>query len=294
MLIRMAMVLLVTLAGQAFGQTMVDLRTQSKSVDFSNLPSTRPTTVGTSLPATCQTGQLYFNSAATPGANLYGCSAANVWSELSGGSSSSIGTTVTSGGSATMASQLGDFGASLNSSNPNSLAIGLSCSNATPCNARLGNTVFSFKNAGTVTATASTSGLVYIYIDNAGNLTAGSTVALSCSVCIAISGVTSFPSDALPLYRWSVTNGNFDPNGGNDFRAMLATKNLVAGTGVLISESSGTSTVSLDPSLVSLHVLTPPASSNAACSSGQFSYNTTYYYICVANNTWMRLSLSSF
>ena len=292
MLNRIALVLLFMLAGQAFGQTTVDLRTQSKSVDFSNLPGTRPTTVGTALPANCQTGQLYFNSAASPGANLYGCSSTNVWSPLGSGSGS--GTTATAGG-ATMMSQLNDFGATLSATATNSLTIGQSCSSATPCNARLGNTVFSFQHAGTVTATGSTaSGLVYIYIDNAGTLTAGSTIALTCSVCTAPSGISAFPSDSIPLYRWSVTNGNFDPNGGTDFRSTYSTKNLVAGTGVLISDSSGTSTVSMDPSLVSMHVLTPPTSSSTSCSSGQFSYDTTYYYVCVANNTWMRAALSSF
>src|SRR3954466_11745456 len=97
--------LALTLAGSAFGQTLVDLRTQSKSIDFSALPSTRPVQVGTALPATCQVGQLFFKADAAAGANLYGCSATNVWSVQSAGSSE--GGSGSSG--ASMASQLGDL-----------------------------------------------------------------------------------------------------------------------------------------------------------------------------------------
>src|SRR3954464_10069466 len=83
--------LALTLASSAFGQTLVDLRTQSKSIDFSALPSTRPVQVGTALPTTCQVGQLFFKSDAAAGANLYGCSATNVWSVQSAGNGSGSG-----------------------------------------------------------------------------------------------------------------------------------------------------------------------------------------------------------
>lgn len=71
----------------AFGQTTINLVNQSHSPDFSTFPFTRPTTVGTSLPSTCQVGQLYFDSAAMSGKNLYGCTATNVWTQLGGSSS---------------------------------------------------------------------------------------------------------------------------------------------------------------------------------------------------------------
>jgi hypothetical protein len=289
MLNRLAIVLLFTLAGQAFGQTMVDLRTQSKSVDFSTQPSTKPAVVGTALPGTCQTGQLFFNSAASPGANLFGCTAANTWTLMSsaGSGSGSSG----SGSGASMASQLGDFATTLSNG---ALTIGAGCSNTTPCNVRIGNTTYSFKFPGTVSVTGSNSGLVFLYIDGGGNLTAGSVASLNCSGCTYAAGVTAFPSNSIPLYTWSSTGGAFDATGGTDFRAMISTKNLLGGSGIIVSENAGTSTVAIDPSLVSLHVITPPSSSTAACSAGQFSYNTSFYYICVATNTWMRLPLQSF
>lgn len=293
MFTRLAMVLLFTVAGQAFGQTMVDLRTQSKNVDFSSQPSTRPTVVGTTLPSTCQTGQLFFNSTATAGSNLFGCTASNTWTLMSSGSSSSTGSSGsgTSGSGISMAAQLGDFATALSNG---TLTIGAGCSSTTPCNARIGNTTYSFKFPGTVSISGSASGLVFIYIDGGGNLTAGSVATLTCTGCTYAPGVTAFPSNSIPLYTWTSTGGAFDASGATDFRAVYSAKNLLGGSGVIISENAGTSTVAIDPSLVGLHVLTPPSSSSAACSAGQFSYNTTYYYICVATNTWMRLALQSF
>ena len=66
-------------------QTQVDLRTQSKTVDFTAAPETRPVKTGTALPATCTTGDMYFLTTAVAGANLYGCVAVNTWSLQSGG-----------------------------------------------------------------------------------------------------------------------------------------------------------------------------------------------------------------
>ena len=62
------------------GQTKVDLRTQGKSVDFSNATATKPARVGSSLPSTCGQGEFFFLTTAPAGQNVYGCSAANIWS----------------------------------------------------------------------------------------------------------------------------------------------------------------------------------------------------------------------
>jgi hypothetical protein len=90
--------LLLLLSGRPmlFAQTAVDLRTQSKSVDFSNASSTKPSQAGSALPSTCSVGATYFNLAAPAGQNLYGCTAANTWSLL-GSNLSFAGGTVNSG-----------------------------------------------------------------------------------------------------------------------------------------------------------------------------------------------------
>ena len=277
------------LVGQAFGQTTpittVNLQTQGRNPDFSSFPFTRPVTVGTSLPSTCQVGQLFFNSAATAGINLYACTATNVWS-LEAGNSGGSG----SGSGASMAAQLGDFGATLSSG---TLTIGSGCSASTPCNVRVGNTVYSFKSSATVSASGSTSGLVFIYIDSSGNLTAGSVASLTCTGCLYVSGITAFPAGSIPLFNWTVTGGNLTAGSGVDFRAFLSTKAIASGPGILVAENSGISTISLDPSVTSTYVSTPPTTSSSACSTGQFSVDSNYYYVCSATNVWKRIAWGS-
>ena len=64
----------------SFGQTKVDVKTQTKSVDFSGATATKPAQMGTVLPSTCSQGQFFFLTTAPAGQNVFGCSAANVWS----------------------------------------------------------------------------------------------------------------------------------------------------------------------------------------------------------------------
>jgi hypothetical protein len=68
------------------GQTLVNLGTQGRNIDFSNAAETRPTKVGTSLPSTCSTGDLFFNTSGTAGQNLFGCASPNTWALIGQGS----------------------------------------------------------------------------------------------------------------------------------------------------------------------------------------------------------------
>jgi hypothetical protein len=70
---------MVASAISGFAQTKVDLRTQSKSVDFSSASLTKTVRTGTSLPSTCSTSELFYLTSATPGYNLYYCTVANIW-----------------------------------------------------------------------------------------------------------------------------------------------------------------------------------------------------------------------
>ncbi len=149
---------------------------------------------------------------------------------------------VTSSGAigAGMASQLGDLGLVLTS--PTALTAGLNCSNATPCNVRLGSTVYSLTNSSTITLSAG-SGTLYLYMDPSGALAAGHNLTLACfGVCGAVGGVTAFPPGSLPLFTWTATNGLWDTNGGSDKRAFLSTRNLGSGTGI-VALDTGTQTV---------------------------------------------------
>lgn len=73
------------LAAGMRGQTQIDLRTQSKSVDFSGAQSTRPVKLGSVLPSACTAGELFFKSDAVSGRNLYGCVESDTWMPLAGG-----------------------------------------------------------------------------------------------------------------------------------------------------------------------------------------------------------------
>jgi hypothetical protein len=72
-------------------QTSVDLRTQSKSVDFSAASSTKPMQTGSTLPASCAVGQFFFLTTAPPGSNVYACDPANTWTLEGSGSSLAAG-----------------------------------------------------------------------------------------------------------------------------------------------------------------------------------------------------------
>jgi len=236
---RKIVLLAAVCAGCAWGQTTIDLRTQTKDVDFSTAGSTRPFVTGTGLPGTCAVGDMFYVTSALAGANLFGCTSTNVWTIESGGGSGGSG-----GTGASSASQLTDFQAVRNSST--NLVIGSSCQTTSPCNARLGGVAYSFTTSASVNVSTG-SGTLYVYVSNSGALTVGNNVGAACaSGCITASGITAFPADAIPLSTWTVTNGTLDLTGGTDYRAFLSTKDIIAGTGLVSTLSGGTSILSID------------------------------------------------
>jgi hypothetical protein len=82
----------------ANSQTLVDLRTQSKSVDFTAANTTKPIKTGTVLPATCGTGEAFFQTNAPAGSNLYLCTSQNSWT-LQGGGGGGSGLSIAVNGS---------------------------------------------------------------------------------------------------------------------------------------------------------------------------------------------------
>ena len=189
----------------ACGQTQIDLQAQGKNVDFSGSPTTRPLKSGVALPANCSVGDMFFLTSATAGANLYGCAATNSWTLQGNGSGG--------GSSVQNASQLTDLAAS--SSSSTTLLIGATCALATPCNVRLGSVTFAFTGSSSATISGGT-GTAFIYIDSSGNLTVGHNLTVVCnSGCVAVTGVTAFPSDSVPLFTWTATNGTWDTAGGS-------------------------------------------------------------------------------
>ncbi len=65
-------------------QTLVDLRTQSKSVDFTAASTTKPMKTGPILPAACGLGEAFFDTNAPAGSNFYLCTSQNSWTLQTG------------------------------------------------------------------------------------------------------------------------------------------------------------------------------------------------------------------
>jgi hypothetical protein len=117
---------------------------------------------------------------------------------------------------------------------------------------------------------------------------------VSCnSACSAQSGVTAFPTDAIPLFSWSASGGAWAANGGTDQRAFLSSKSIAAGLGIVTTEISGKTQVSADTSVIGLRTSAPPTSTTA-CAAGSWATDGSYFYLCTATNVWARAALSTF
>ena len=125
--------------------------------------------------------------------------------------------------------------------------IGSNCSLSSPCEYRIGSVVYSAGAPATLDVSSS-SGLVYLYIDPSGLLTAGESAtgnpALTCTGCQVLGGITQFPAYSIPLCTWNITNGTFDST-GTDSRAVLAGGTVIAaGSNVAITQARGASAIS--------------------------------------------------
>lgn len=280
-------VLLLAAAIAASAQTQVDLRTQSRNVDFSSASKTKPVRTGTSVPLTCSQGEMYFKTDAIPGQNLQMCTGTNTWTAILGSGGGS-GTT----SAATATADLLDFKVAQLSGTI--LSVGESCSVDLPCVARFGNRSTSIVSGATITLAGSSTGVAFVYITPAGNLEVGHNLAsVTCSAgCIVQSGVTSFPADSLPVATWTATNGAWNSSGGTDFRGYFSTKNIAAGVGLLATDVNGLMTVSADGTVLGMRVAAP-ATATDACSQGSWAADSDFYYVCVSTNTWRRAATSA-
>ncbi|HEX3876703.1 MAG TPA: hypothetical protein VHW24_06945 [Bryobacteraceae bacterium] len=71
--------------------TVTGSKTMQGSWDASGAAATKPAKSGSSLPATCSTGEFFFNTSSAAGQNLYLCAAANTWTQVSSGVTSIYG-----------------------------------------------------------------------------------------------------------------------------------------------------------------------------------------------------------
>jgi hypothetical protein len=164
------------------------------------------------------------------------------------------------------------LGVSLTS--PTVLTIGAGCSAAAPCNVRFGSTVWSIQRPATATIGSGT-GMAYVWVDQTGTVTVGHSLSVTCSTgCQAQTGITSFPTDVIPIATWTATSGTWDAQGGTDRRSWLSTNVLSAGQGIMVIDAGGTSTVAVDATVVPTYlkgsaILDFPAIPSGACAAEQ-------------------------
>jgi hypothetical protein len=207
----------------AWGQTQIHLQTQSRAVDFSGAPSTKPAQTGSLLPAACSPGAVFVLMTNAPGENLYVCTSSNNWSLQSTGGATPNVLTVAANGTA--------------------LNIGPGCSGLAPCNVRVGQTIFSFQNGMTATISGG-SGQAYVYVSSSGILTAGHSLSVTCSGgCVSQTGINAFPADSYPVAVWTATNGVWNAT-GTDARAVLGRDLVTVGTGLTSSSAGGSTAIS--------------------------------------------------
>ena len=154
-------------------------------------------------------------------------------------------------------------------SSPTVLTLGASCSAATPCNVRFGNTVQSIQTPSTATVAGGT-GTAFIYVDQNGVLTVGHSMTVNCSVgCQSEPGITTFPYDVIPIATWGAVNGVWNQQ-GNDWRSWLSTQIINAGQGIVVVEAGTATTIAVDTALVPTYLkghatLAFPSIQNGAC-----------------------------
>jgi hypothetical protein len=210
-------------------------------------------------------GQLFYKTNSLAGNNLFGCTSTNIWTVL-GSALPAIGT------------QLGDFQTTV--SGNTTLSVGVGCSFLTPCNARFVETTSSFASPATITASAGT-GTARIYIDGSTTPPAlhvrASGLTLGCSGmnCTTDTG-TAFPSNSIPLYTWTATNGIWDPTGGQDFRAILSNYQVSAGAGLVITQTGGAASFAVDSAVVPTFLTATATIAFSAIATGACSADQTF------------------
>jgi len=261
--------LLALAAVNSSSQTKVDLRTQGKSVDFSAAASTKSFQSGTSLPGVCAVGATFFKTNAQAGANFYGCTSANTWTTQ--GTSSGLPYILDSADTSVPNAQLGVAGPGIIIShspftisfNSNVLA-GVYPSLAGP------NT-FTAGGRNTFHSSATTEG-----------------------IRIVGAAIPSAPAGGALFVTLAGQQGHFDGSNvqihptvagsGTTAPAAPISGNCVAwGDGFTETDGGGPCAIRVNA----------PASAGSSCTVGQYAATSAFFYVCVANNTWVRAALST-
>lgn len=219
-----------------WGQTVIDLKTQSKAVDFTGAAYTRPVKTGVVLPGTCVIGDLFFKTDAAPGSNVYACVSPSTW--------------VPPSGEFNAASALTEFKPVINGS-----GLVVTCP---VCSYRIGQKVFVLAGDKSVSGLTGTgaAATVYVYLDPTGVPKFGfDGIVVTGATLTGLTGqtgITQMPAEAIPVAVCTVASNQF--TGCADARTVYNREILSAGTGVLVLENptTGYTTVAVNPAVVGL------------------------------------------
>lgn len=227
----------------SFAQTEVDLRTQSKNVDFSGAASTKPSQTGTVVPGTCSPGQTFFLLSATAGQNLLLCTSANTWTTLTG----------TGGGGGSPALPFATMATTTMVSIVNGPAAVYGC-----------NGVNNLVGSGTTTVSPATGTstevlLIGISCSSSHLVLIAPTNTFTCTPagflsCDTVTGA-SLTDGMIPLASIVMSTdgaGSFTFGSPTDLRALIQDDPLTAGTGMVYSKAGSTRSVAVDSTAVPL------------------------------------------
>lgn len=222
---RKQLILASALLLPALGQTRLDIGRQARDIDFSSANLVRPFRTGTTIPTSCVDGEMFFKTLAPAGSNVYGCTATNTWTLQGAGSTTPFQPART---------------------DANTLLIGTDCSVNSPCNIRIGATTYTFATPAAVTV-SSGSGMVHIYVNSSGVITAGISIqgspTLTCSACDIVTQITQFPSDSIPIAVWGATSGAWEVSGTDERAVLSGGRTFVAGSNIIITEAGNLVTI---------------------------------------------------
>lgn len=256
--------------------TRVSICTQTGASSYAWNPVSHK--VGTTAPATCVTGEVFFDSDATAGSNWLGCTSANTWTQLGGsgggGTAATRAESETGTNNTAMTTPLAatysvaSAGACglVSESSDTTIRIFPGATTAHPCIAQVGNVTRRFTASATVVLGASSVSVngskAYFYVKPNGTIYAGLPAAFT-QANITSSGVTEETASDFPTGvhkigtwlagttddQWDSTGG--DGNGGENYISLRTKSSLLAGTGVTVTENSdGEETIATDTTTI--------------------------------------------
>jgi hypothetical protein len=221
-------------------QTLIDLKTQARHIDFGDAVSTRPAKTGSALPGVCSTGDVFFLTSAPAGANLWGCAATNTWVSQSGTTAGEA----SSGDSPHLHARtdLADCRVVRNSSTVLDIpACRIVRSNTDPIDVTNASITY---NSG--------SGILYVFGTAAGvvGVLHTGTLDVSCTGCTDYGPATGFPEGAQRLWEWPVTTSGAWDMAGTDRRMPVVPHMVTPGMGLLTSGTAAGQEFTIDTAVV--------------------------------------------